>query len=259
MDEAANMNRADLYGVWGNTLSPCFLFGDPKQLPPAVLTTNDEDDGGNFLNRFAKSGDISPLLLFQANGIPVYRLTTQLRMGNGLFDMVSRIIYQGVLHVYATNCNVATASFDSGRALENYIQEKYPTGTPSPEGKLLPVFIHTPGARVHTDDTTGSKKSVDQVTIALDFMVDLVKSKKIDPSKLVVISPYAANVELLDRMLRKNAAYEALKGIPPASTVDSFQGQENDIIFVVMGTAYPRPGPEFTSQEQRLNVMLMRR
>ncbi|KAF3060122.1 hypothetical protein CFAM422_011434 [Trichoderma lentiforme] len=90
-------------------------------------------------------------------------------------------------------------------------------------------------------------------------MVDLVKSKKIDPSKLVLISPYAANVELLDRMLRKNAAYEALKGIPSPSTVDSFQGQENDIIFVVMGTAHPRPGPGFTSQEQRLNVMLTQR
>ncbi|KKO96843.1 hypothetical protein THAR02_11056 [Trichoderma harzianum] len=163
--------------------------------------------------------------------------------------MVSRIIYQGVPHVYATSCNLATASFDSGRALENYIQEKYSTVTPCPEGKLLPVFIHAPGSRVYTDDATGSKRSVDHVTIALDFMVDLVKSKNIDPSKIGIISPYAANVEVLDRMLRKNAAYEALKGISPASTVDSFQGQENDIIFVVMGTAYTRPGPGFTSQE----------
>lgn len=128
--------------------------------------------------------------------------------------------------------------------------------SPCPEGKLLPVFVHTPGSRVHTDEATGSKKSVDQVTIALDFMVDLVKSKNIDTSKIGIISPYAANVELLDCIIRKKAAYEALKGIPPASTVDSFQGQENDIIFVVMGTAYPRPGPGFTSQEQRLNVML---
>ncbi|PKK39612.1 hypothetical protein CI102_15039, partial [Trichoderma harzianum] len=59
--------------------------------------------------------------------------------------------------------------------------------------------------------------------------------------------------------MRKNAVYEALKGVPPASTVDSFQGQENDIIFVVMGTTYPRPRPGFTSQEQRLNVIFIRR
>ncbi|PNP52921.1 hypothetical protein THARTR1_06436 [Trichoderma harzianum] len=147
--------------------------------------------------------------------------------------MVSRIIYPGVPHVYAASCNTATPSFDSVRALESYLHEKYPTVTPCPEGKLLPVFIRTPGARVYTDDTTGSKKSADQVKIALDFMVDLVKSKNIDPSKLVIISPYAANVKLFDRMLRKNAAYEALKGIPPPSTVDSFQGQENHIVFVM--------------------------
>ncbi|EHK15923.1 uncharacterized protein TRIVIDRAFT_1445, partial [Trichoderma virens Gv29-8] len=73
VDEAANMNRADLYCVWGNTLSPCFLFGDPKQLPPTVMTTNEKDSAGNFLNRFAKSGSISALLFFQAIGIPVYR------------------------------------------------------------------------------------------------------------------------------------------------------------------------------------------
>ncbi|KAL7791120.1 hypothetical protein V8C43DRAFT_306149 [Trichoderma afarasin] len=197
------MNRADLYCIWGNTFSPCFFFGDPKQLPPTVMTPNDKDADDNYLNRFAKSGELSALLVLQVSGIPTYRLTTQLRLSYGLFDMVSGIIYKGVPHVYAASCNIATPSFDSGKALENYIQEKYPTVTPSPEGKLLPVFIHTPGARVHTDDTTGSEKSVDQVTIALDFMVDLVKSKNIDPSKIGIISPYAANVELLDRMIYK--------------------------------------------------------
>lgn len=92
VDEAANMNRADLYCVWGNTLLPCFLFGDPKQLPPTVLSPNDKDDDGNHLNRFAKIGAISALLFLQAAGFPVYRLTTQLRMGKGLFDMVSGIM-----------------------------------------------------------------------------------------------------------------------------------------------------------------------
>ncbi|KAL7906789.1 AAA domain-containing protein [Trichoderma velutinum] len=226
------MSRVDLYCVWGNILSPCFLFDDPKQLPPTVLTPNEKDGDSNFLNRLTKGGDVSALLFFQASGIP-----------------------KRVTHVYATSCNIATASFDSGKALENYIQEKYPTVTSSPECKLLPVFIHAPGARVHTDDTTVSKRSNDQPTAALDFAVDLVKSKNIDPSKIVVIAPYAANVDLLDYMIRKKPAYKELKGIPPPSTVDSFQGQENDIVIVVMGTA-PKPGPGFTTHEQRLNVML---
>lgn len=77
VDEAACMNRADLYCVWGNTLLPCFLFGDHRQLPLTVLEPNDRDSDGNRLNRFAKSGKISALLFFQATGIPVYRLMTK--------------------------------------------------------------------------------------------------------------------------------------------------------------------------------------
>ncbi|KAM0257022.1 hypothetical protein ACHAQJ_004617 [Trichoderma viride] len=257
VDEAANMNRADLYCVWGNTLMPCFLFGDPKQLPPTVMTTNEKDSEGNFLNRFANSSKISALQFFQASGIPVYRLTTQLRMADGMFDMVSDIIYKGVPHVYAKSCNIAAPEFDAGRALESYIQERYPTVAVCPKDKLLPVFIHTPGSRVFTDSATSSKMSPDQVKIALDFTVDLVKCKGINPSQIVIIAPYPANVGLLNKMLRKNA-YETLKGMLPPSTVDSFQGQENDIVIAVMGTAYPKPGPGFTSQEQRLNVLLTR-
>ncbi|KAL7809835.1 P-loop containing nucleoside triphosphate hydrolase protein [Trichoderma aethiopicum] len=195
--DAATMNRADLYCVWGNTFLPCFLFGNPGR---SALT---KDNDGNFLNRFASSGSISALLFLQATCIPVYRLTTQLRMGNGLFDMISGIVYKGVRHVYASSCNVANASFEVGRALENYIQEKYPS------------------------------KSPDQVRIALDFLVDLLKAKPtIQTSQITIIAPYAANVDLINYMLRKPLYKAALESIPPPSTADSFQGQENDIVIV---------------------------
>ncbi|CZS81590.1 unnamed protein product [Fusarium graminearum] len=84
IDEA--VNRADLYSVWGNTLLPCFLFGHPLHPPditpnyqggPTFMTTNEKDGNGNFLNRFAADGGVSPLAFFVATGIPVYRLKTQ--------------------------------------------------------------------------------------------------------------------------------------------------------------------------------------
>ncbi|KAL7933460.1 hypothetical protein V8C35DRAFT_56004 [Trichoderma chlorosporum] len=210
------MNRADLYCVWGNTLSPCFHFGDPKQPTPTVLTVEEKDGDGSFLVHFANSGSISALLFFQAIGIPVYRLTTQLRMGNSLFDMVSTIIYKGVPHVYASSCNIANAAFDSERALESYIWEKYPTVSPCPEGKLLPVFIHTPGSRVFTDPATKSKK-IRTIANLLYFAVDLFQIQK---HKIVIIAPCAVNVDFLDYMLRKKPTYEALKGIPPPLAID---------------------------------------
>lgn len=60
------------------------------------MTTNEEDAAGNPLNRFAEDGFSSPLAFLVATGIPVYRLKTQLRMADGMFDMISKIIYPDV-------------------------------------------------------------------------------------------------------------------------------------------------------------------
>jgi hypothetical protein len=44
-----------------------------------------------------------------------------------------------------------------------------------------------------------------------------------------------------------------------ASTVDSFQGQENDIVIVIMGTKFPEPGPGFMTDPHQLNVLTRQR
>ncbi|OTA94746.1 hypothetical protein M434DRAFT_382598 [Hypoxylon sp. CO27-5] len=68
-DEAANMNRADLYCVWGNTLLPCFLGGGPKL---KMLAGNEKD------SLHVHDSNISPLEFLQVAGIPTYRLRVQL-------------------------------------------------------------------------------------------------------------------------------------------------------------------------------------
>jgi hypothetical protein len=84
IDEVANMTRADLMCVWGNTLTPCFVFGDPKQLPPTVMTVTDKFPRSNdFINRFVLDAKISALECLQASGMPVYRLKTQLTTSEG--------------------------------------------------------------------------------------------------------------------------------------------------------------------------------
>lgn len=128
---------------------------------------------------------------------------------------------------------------------------------PAPKGKLYPIFVHCQGSRVFVDQQTLSKRCPDQVKIALDLLAEAVKTKKIDPARAVCLAPYKANVMLIESM-RKRREYEHLQSMPVASTVHSFQGQENDVAVVVMGTAHPRPGPGFTSNAQRFNVMLSR-
>ncbi|PNP84036.1 hypothetical protein FNYG_02724 [Fusarium nygamai] len=73
VDDAGRMNRADFYGLWGNTLLPVFLVGDPNE-KPAVLTVDETDADGKLYNRFAADGAVSPLKYLMATGIPVFRL-----------------------------------------------------------------------------------------------------------------------------------------------------------------------------------------
>jgi hypothetical protein len=300
VDEAANMHRSDLACIWGNCLMPVFFGGDPRQLPPTVVTGSEEDSEGNLYHRLAEDGAISPLVFLLLSGLPVYRLRVQLRMADGLFDWVAEHLYKEVNFTYASSCSVDLPEFQAGRILERVMQ-KYPSIRPPPAGKMLPVFVHCEGAVVEIDERTGSKKCRGQAMIALDIAANLVK-EGVSPAKISVLSPYAANgmlflcivhfsrcpglhrsreyghgttspynshtlqwkkrtnivaVELV-RQLRKLPQYRALLPMGEASTVDSFQGQENDIIIVIMGTSFPTPGPGFTTDSHRLNVLLTR-
>ncbi|KAK4064528.1 hypothetical protein Trihar35433_8045 [Trichoderma harzianum] len=74
VDEAGNISRPDLYRVWDNTMLPCLLGGDDKQLPPAVMTVDDKDIEGDHINRLAEDAKLSALEFSRASGWPIYRL-----------------------------------------------------------------------------------------------------------------------------------------------------------------------------------------
>lgn len=255
IDEAANMSRPDLLSVWGNTLLPCVLSGDDKQLSPTVMTMHEMDAQGNFVNRFGEDGKVSPLVFLIMAGWPVFRLRTQLRMARGLFDLCHQEVYSDVPFEYGPPCDIGDPKHEVGHALEAFFKGKFGM-RPAPAGTMQPIFVHCPGSRCFLDKATGSKRSPDQARIALDLACDFVQSRGVDADKLVMISPYKANVEVIER-LRRSPAYAPLAKMPPVATVDSFQGREGDVAFVCFGTT-KAVGPGFTSDRQRLNVMLSR-
>jgi len=255
IDEAANMNRADLACVWGNCLLPCFLVGDPKQLPPTVMSARETDTEGFLVNRLTEDGRLSPLEMLQASGIPVYRLHVQLRMPKALFDTVRREFYRDVPFTYAPWCDITLPAFAPGRILEAFAQARYPDLRPPPEGTFSPIFINCEGSRVFRNEMTLSKRCPGQVNVALDFIADLVGAG-VQPAKVTLLAPYAANA--LHAEFRRREKYrKLLADMPPACTIDGYQGQENDIIVVVFGTNQFH-GVGFTAQAQRLNVLLTR-
>lgn len=257
VDEAGNISRPDLYCVWGNTLLPCALGGDDRQFSPANMTRDDEKDSdGNHLNRLGGDARISALEFFRGSGWPTFRLRVQLRMARGLFDICHQEVYSDQPFSYGPGSDLVNHGV--GQALERYLLTRFRQLRPPPAGSLREVFLHCQGTTCIVDDVTKSKRNPDQVENALEFLGDLVmrSAGRIRASNIAIISPYTANVNLIENR-RKDQKHSVLSDMPPAATVDSFQGREADIIVVIMGTTQ-RVGPGFTTDKRRLNVMLSR-
>ncbi|OPB40625.1 hypothetical protein A0O28_0007050 [Trichoderma guizhouense] len=234
VDEAGNISRPDFYSAWGNTLLPCLISGDEKQLRPHVTTAYDPDPN-DAINRFAQDALISPLEFFTASGWPIYRLRVQLRMARGLFDTCHRETYSDLPFTYGLRSNLRDHSI--GVELETYLTGRFPG--------LIPSRV-------------GAKKNPDQVDNALDLLCDFVRIRGIDASRLAIITPYRANVKLIAGRRKAAAArYALLSAMRPAETVDSSQSCEADIVVAILGTT-EAVGPGFTTDEHRFNVMLSR-
>lgn len=255
VDEAGAMTRADLASVHGNTLLPFLCAGDDKQLPPIKLMIKEHDEHGNF-NRHAEDGKISALTWLKIQGLPVFRLRVQLRMAIGMFDIVQKHIYaKDVTLKYGPRCAINEPQHEPGRKLEALLQEQYGV-TPARDNTLEGAFLNVQGSSCIVNGVTASKMNLGQVNAALSLLRDLVQDKGVNPSSIGIITPYSWNVQILEKKL-KQEANACLTGIQPPKTVDSYQGQEADImVFIMVGTK--KSGPGFTTDEQRLTVALSR-
>lgn len=199
---------------------------------------------------------ISPLEFLRFSGIPVYRLRTQFRMANGLFHLCHENVCNDIKEVpYGPKSDISASVHDIGRALEAYTVEKYGGKgfKTAPAGAFQPIFIDCQDSNA-IKSATGSTFNTGQSRAALDFIKDFVEIKRMDAGRLVLITPYVANVEAIKKL---RSFYPTLDAMPPASTVDSFQGQEGDVCVLVLGTTRKR-GPGFTTDDSRLNVALSR-
>ncbi|KAL7943377.1 AAA domain-containing protein [Trichoderma barbatum] len=256
VDEAGNISRPDLYSVWGNTLLPCLLCGDDKQLTPQMMSFEQKDDQGYCINRFHQDGKVSALLFFKMTGWPVFRLRTQLRMATGLFDLCHAEVYNDVPFEYGPSSDINLDRHMCGRELEDYLQKRFSQLVPPPPDNLRAAFIHCRGSECLVDAVTGWGWNPIQSEHALDFIRDLVTCTAITPTDISIITPYRAGVEFIEQT-RKKPQYRAISAMQPAATIDAFQGLQWSIIIVVM-TATQETGAGYTSDAHLLNVMLSR-
>jgi superfamily I DNA and/or RNA helicase len=73
-----------------------------------------------------------------------------------------------------------------------------------------------------------------------------------------LISPYKAQVQYLRSLIKRNSAFQPLRSLITVNTVDGFQGQERDVIFISLVRANEKGEIGFLNDLRRMNVAITR-
>ena len=73
-----------------------------------------------------------------------------------------------------------------------------------------------------------------------------------------IIAPYKAQIKLLDEMLKEETCFEQTLEHIRVNTVDAFQGQERDIIYISLVRSNDKSEIGFLKEYRRMNVAMTR-
>jgi ATP-dependent RNA/DNA helicase IGHMBP2 len=195
------------------------MAGDPFQLPPTVKS-QDAAHAGLTLTLLEK-------LIKSPEGVSLLR--TQYRMHQDIMEFSNRKFYDGKLEAGTNNAlwhldfspQVIEFVDTAGCGFEEEQSEESDSKCNPEEAKLL---------KKHFDAMTENQPAVFDVG---------------------VISPYRAQVELLQQEFAGNP-------MVTVNTVDSFQGQERDVIYISMVRSNDKAEIGFLRDYRRMNVAMTR-
>ncbi len=204
--------------------------GDHLQLPPTIKSMEAAKEGlGNTL--FEKA-----IACNNADSI----LQVQYRMLPSIMDFSNQHFYQGKLRA------------------EEHIRQKYPW--------LEPVtFIDTSGygaAEVMDPETLSKYNETEVEVLHKQMMQDLdmigIENFINGYWTIGVITPYRAQTEKIRELLKSDPFYEPVLSRIQVNTIDGFQGQERDMIYISLVRANEKNEIGFLRDARRLNVALTR-
>lgn len=207
--------------------------GDHHQLPPTVKS-----------HKAAKDGFETTLFekVIQRNKADVL-LTEQYRMNHEIMEFSSKQFYEDKL--------IANELVANHKLFNN---------------DLVIEFIDTAGTGF-TEQINNETKSTFNTEEALLLVKHLkiyfnqlynqyTKSK---PITVGIISPYKAQTVLLNKIIKSEIDLSDFRIMPiKANTVDSFQGQERDIIYISLVRSNDKSNIGFLSDVRRMNVAITR-
>ncbi len=209
--------------------SKVVLAGDPFQLPPTVKS-----------NKAAKRG----------------LNVTLIEKGIQRFDHVNLLNVQ-----YRMNHRImgfSNQQFYDGKLLADVTVEHW---TLNVEGEEPLEFIDTAGCgfeeKVNRD--SGSKSNPDEFQILQEHLYLLLDKFEADSLPSIgIISPYREQVKVMQEMIGEDSKLESFKDIISVNTIDAFQGQERDVIYISLVRSNEKQEIGFLSDYRRMNVAMTR-
>lgn len=199
------------------------MAGDHLQLPPTIKSIKAAKDGlaNTLFEKAIKHIDESVML------------ETQYRMHPDIMKFSGDHFYGGQLK---TAEDVLLR--EKGSELEHF------------------VFIDTAGCgfaeKVKKETlSTYNKEEADLLVKHLSNNLSLDKS-------VGIIAPYKAQIELLRDLVMKNPAFDAVRDQVSINTVDAFQGQERDVIYIGLTRSNEQNEIGFLKEYRRMNVAMTR-
>ncbi len=201
------------------------LAGDPFQLPPTVKSNK------------ARIGGLGTTLLEKCinRHSQVNLLGIQYRMNTVIMGFSNEQFYENKLSADPSN---------EFHALQ--------------EDEVVLEFIDTAGCSFdeYVDPEYQSKSNKDEIQILLEHLYQLHEKIDIKPFSIGIISPYKNQVILASDIVLKDPKLEGLD--ISVNTIDSFQGQERDIIYISLVRSNEKSEIGFLKDYRRMNVALTR-
>jgi ATP-dependent RNA/DNA helicase IGHMBP2 len=212
--------------------------GDHCQLPPTVKSLKAGKEGLN-VTLFEKC--------IQRQKADVM-LETQYRMHEQIMNFPNKEFYKGLLNAHESVKDRVLISKNQNEILVKPLE-----------------FIDTAGCSFQEDFeketlSTFNKEEVNLIEKHLTQLLENIREEGLDSSELRIgiISPYKAQINLLKTQLIESKVFQSYKTQISVNTVDGFQGQERDVIYISLVRSNDSGEIGFLSDIRRMNVAITR-
>ena len=209
------------------------LAGDHQQLPPTIQCYKAMQGGlGRTL--------METIVAHKPEVVSL--LTTQYRMNEAIMRFSSEWFYNGQLQAASEVRYRGILDWDS------------------------PItWINTSGMNfkeecIGEDGGRINRQEADLLLIELQKYIERIGGNRIREERIDfgIISPYKAQVQYLRSKIKANATFRPYRELLSVNTVDGFQGQERDVIFISLVRANDTGQIGFLNDLRRMNVAMTR-